>query len=160
MDMGDEMKTVGAKGRQLRSAAPCGIRVLVVLSALASWGCTPEAAPGTVDVFAEITRIHVDDLIHGRSGPCDEQCTDREYADRYTAKELAALAIWRAGRGNCSCGYALLSACGMKDLTVREAALRDRALRACVVDVSPAERRDLRITSTIPGTIAACIGDE
>ena len=49
---------------------------------------------------------------------------------------------------------------GMKDLTVREAALRDHALRACIEDVSPAERREIRITSTAPGTIAGCIGDE
>lgn len=133
------------------------MRVLAILSALAWSGCSPAA---TVDVFGDIMRINALALSHGGSRACDEQCTDREYADRYTAKELAALAIWRAGRGNCTCGYALLAACGMKDVTVREAALRDRALRACVVDVSPAERRELRIASTAPGTIAACIGDE
>ena len=136
------------------------MRLLAILSVLAWSGCTPAVALGTVDVFPEITQINVFDLVHRHAPTCDEQCTDREYADRYSAKELAALAIWRAGRGNCTCGYALLSACGMKDLTVRDAALRDRALRACVVDVSPDERRELRIASTTPGTIAACIGDE
>lgn len=135
------------------------MRVLAILSALAWWGCTPAVALGTVDVFPEIIHINVFDLI-GHGPTCDEQCTDREYADHYSAKELAALAIWRAGRGNCTCGYALLTACGMKDLNVRDAALRDHALRACIVDVSPAERRELRVASTAPGTIAACIGDE
>jgi hypothetical protein len=149
MDIGDKTRSVVGSGW-----------VLALLSALACSACTPALAVGTVDVFADIGRIGVEDLVHGRGPTCDEQCTDREYADHYSAKELAALAIWRAGRGNCTCGYALLNACGMKDLTVREAALRDHALRACVEDVSPAKRRELRITSTAPGTIAACIGDE
>lgn len=91
---------------------------------------------------------------------CSEQCTDRKYAEKLSARELGGLAIWRARRGNCTCGYALANATGMKDLRVREQVIADPALRACIEPRTQEERRVLFSEASRPGTIAACIGDE
>jgi hypothetical protein len=94
---------------------------------------------------------------------CDARCrideNDREHADRYTATELAELAIDRAAHGDCTCSYALIDASGRKDLSARRAVLDDQSVRTCAAGASPELLRELRRASTIPGTIARCIDD-
>lgn len=125
-------------------------RALVVAVVLAA-ACTA----GSVEYVTLIPHIGVP-----RSRVCDGQCTDRQYVEKLTAEELCELAIWRAGRGNCTCGYALINACGMRDTAVRERRIREPAMRQCMDPLSEPMRRELRIASTQPGVIAACVGDE
>jgi hypothetical protein len=94
---------------------------------------------------------------------CDDLCrarlADRDAIEHASALQLGKLAIRSAHDRDCTCAYALLEASSQRDNVIRTAVLVDDAVHTCVVDVPPSARQSLREVSTIPGTVARCIGD-
>jgi hypothetical protein len=129
--------------------------VRAVLLALTVAGACTAKGTAQLALHAAADSAHLE-----LSDSCNERCLDREYTNRHSAPELGQLAVWRAQRGNCTCGYALTIACGRKDPAVRERVVHDPALRGCVAELPPAALVSLRHDATQPGVIAACIGDE